>query len=153
VGERDAALVREVNRAETRLDDRLPRELNDVGAAEGRSPFPPIGDYALLSDCEAMAVVAPSGNVEWLCLPRVDSPSVFGAILDRDAGVFKFMYCLPAFHDSNTVVGREILEHLGLSDGLEVTDEVFQSPASIVFDQAENRFHSIKALLIATLGN
>jgi GH15 family glucan-1,4-alpha-glucosidase len=54
------------------------------------SPFPPIAEYAFLSDCEVTALVAPSGNVEWLCLPRIDSPSVFGAILDRDAGGFRF---------------------------------------------------------------
>ena len=55
----------------------------------GRSPFPPIAEYAFLSDCEVNALVAPSGNVEWLCLPRPDSPSVFGAVLDRAAGVFR----------------------------------------------------------------
>jgi ornithine carbamoyltransferase len=65
----------------------------------------------------------------------------------------KFMHCLPAFHDPNTVVGREMMEHTGMNEGLEVTGEVFQSPASIVFDQAENRLHTIKALLVATLGN
>jgi len=64
----------------------------------------------------------------------------------------KFMHCLPAYHDTNTVVGREIMEHTGMTGGLEVTDQVFQSPASIVFDQAENRLHTIKAILVATLG-
>ncbi|MBW3651505.1 MAG: glycoside hydrolase family 15 protein [Actinobacteria bacterium] len=55
----------------------------------GQSPFPPIASYGFLSDCEVTALVAPSGNVEWLCLPRMDSPSVFGAILDRGAGGFR----------------------------------------------------------------
>jgi GH15 family glucan-1,4-alpha-glucosidase len=54
-----------------------------------QSPFPPIADYGFLSDCETTALVAPSGNVEWFCLPRIDSPSVFAAILDRDAGGFR----------------------------------------------------------------
>src|SRR5829696_1626579 len=53
------------------------------------SPFPLIADYGFLSDCETTALVASSGNVEWLCLPRLDSPSVFGAMLDRDAGGFR----------------------------------------------------------------
>jgi alpha,alpha-trehalase len=55
----------------------------------GHSAFPPIADYAFLSDCETTALVAPSGNVEWLCLPRMDSPSVFAAILDRHGGGFR----------------------------------------------------------------
>jgi GH15 family glucan-1,4-alpha-glucosidase len=59
------------------------------GAPDGRSPFPPIADYAFLSDCESICLVAPSGNVEWMCLPRMDSPSVFGAVLDRDGGGFR----------------------------------------------------------------
>jgi hypothetical protein len=50
----------------------------------GGSPFPPIEDYAFISDCEVCGSIAPSGNVEWMCLPRMDGPSVFGAILDRD---------------------------------------------------------------------
>jgi ornithine carbamoyltransferase len=64
----------------------------------------------------------------------------------------KFMHCLPAFHDPNTTVGREMMEHTGMTTGLEVTGEVFESAASIVFDQAENRLHTIKAILVATLG-
>ncbi len=63
----------------------------------------------------------------------------------------KFMHCLPAFHDSGTTVGAEIAEATGMASGLEVSDEVFRSPASIVFDQAENRLHTIKAVLVATL--
>jgi GH15 family glucan-1,4-alpha-glucosidase len=62
---------------------------SDINEQRGRSPFPPIADYGFLSDCEASALVSPGGNVEWLCLPRMDSPSVFGAILDRDAGMFR----------------------------------------------------------------
>jgi len=64
----------------------------------------------------------------------------------------RFMHCLPAFHDTNTVVGAEIMGETGMSEGLEVTDEVFESPASIVFDQAENRLHTIKAVMVATVG-
>jgi ornithine carbamoyltransferase len=63
----------------------------------------------------------------------------------------RFMHCLPAFHDLGTAVGREIYERTGM-DALEVTDEVFESEASVVFDQAENRMHTIKAVLVATLG-
>jgi ornithine carbamoyltransferase len=62
----------------------------------------------------------------------------------------KFMHCLPAFHDLETQVGRDVHEQFGLTE-LEVTDEVFESESSIVFDQAENRMHTIKALLVATL--
>jgi ornithine carbamoyltransferase len=62
----------------------------------------------------------------------------------------KFLHCLPAVHDQHTEVGRRIYEQAGL-DGVEVTDEVFRSEASLVFDQAENRLHTIKALLVATL--
>jgi ornithine carbamoyltransferase len=61
------------------------------------------------------------------------------------------MHCLPAFHDRETVVGSEIMEYTGLENGLEVTDEVFRSPANVAFDQAENRLHTIKAVLVATL--
>src|SRR5689334_1846587 len=65
----------------------------------------------------------------------------------------KFMHCLPAFHDPNTTVGAEIMHQTGMTNGLEVTGDVFESPASIVFDQAENRLHTIKAVLVATLGS
>ncbi len=64
----------------------------------------------------------------------------------------RFMHCLPAFHDRRTAVGEEIFDHTGM-DALEVTDEVFESPYSIVFDQAENRMHTIKAVMVATLGD
>jgi ornithine carbamoyltransferase len=86
---------------------------------------------------------------------KVLTPFQVNAALLEKAGTpaVKVMHCLPAFHDTNTVVGREIMEHTGMTSGLEVTDEVFSSPASIVFDQAENRLHTIKAIMVATLGS
>jgi ornithine carbamoyltransferase len=65
----------------------------------------------------------------------------------------KFMHCLPAFHDTNTVVGKDIAEKTGMTGGLEVTNEVFESPYNIAFDQAENRLHTIKAIMVATIGD
>jgi ornithine carbamoyltransferase len=64
----------------------------------------------------------------------------------------KFLHCLPAFHNRDTKVGEEIFQRFGVAE-MEVTDEVFESDASIVFDQAENRMHTIKAVLVATLGD
>ena len=61
-----------------------------------------------------------------------------------------FMHCLPAFHDLNTTIGKQISEKFGINE-MEVTDEVFESPASIVFDEAENRMHTIKAVMLATM--
>jgi ornithine carbamoyltransferase len=90
----------------------------------------------------------------WTERARLLAPYQVNAGLLEKAGnpAVKFMHCLPAFHDPNTVVGREIMDHTGMSSGLEVTHEVFESAASIVFDQAENRLHTIKAILVATLG-
>ena len=75
---------------------------------------------------------------------------VNAALMAAAAPNCAFMHCLPAFHDLNTAIGREISEKYGLTE-MEVTDEVFESPASIVFDEAENRMHTIKAVLYATM--
>jgi len=89
----------------------------------------------------------------WADRVRLLTPyQVNAALLDATGNSrVKFMHCLPAFHDPNTTVGREIMEHTGMTSGLEVTGDVFESAASIVFDQAENRLHTIKAILVATL--
>jgi ornithine carbamoyltransferase len=65
----------------------------------------------------------------------------------------RFMHCLPAFHDTETTMGKQIAETYGISDGLEVTNDVFESERNVAFEQAENRLHTIKALLVATLGD
>ncbi|MDY6915675.1 MAG: ornithine carbamoyltransferase subunit F, partial [Candidatus Cloacimonadota bacterium] len=62
-----------------------------------------------------------------------------------------FMHCLPSFHNADTTVGKEIKEKFGL-DSMEATEEVFEGPQSVVFDEAENRMHTIKAVMVATLG-
>ena len=90
----------------------------------------------------------------WTDRVRILTPyQVNAALLDKAGNpAVKFMHCLPAFHDTNTVVGREIMDHTGMTSGLEVTGEVFDLTGRIVFDQAENRLHTIKAVLVATLG-
>src|SRR5690606_26904513 len=81
-----------------------------------------------------------------LLLPYQVNADLMAATGNADV---RFMHCLPAFHDTNTAVGRQLVErHPELADGLEVTDEVFESPASVVFYQAENRMHTIKALMV-----
>src|SRR4051795_10769744 len=90
-----ARLREERARMPSEVENAMDRPVRRAGArspspSHGRSPFPPIREYGFLSDCEVTALIAPSGNVEWLCVPRLDSPSVFGAILDRDAGGFRF---------------------------------------------------------------
>ena len=65
----------------------------------------------------------------------------------------KFMHCLPAFHDTETTLGKQIADTYGIKDGLEVTNDVFESERNIAFEQAENRLHTIKAILVATLGD
>ena len=72
------------------------------------------------------------------------------AVMDNAGPQCRFMHCLPSYHDLNTEIGRDVYEKYGL-DGLEVTDEVFEGPQSIVFDEAENRMHTIKAVMAATL--
>ena len=72
------------------------------------------------------------------------------ALMDNAGPQCRFMHCLPAFHDLNTTIGKQIYEKFGI-DCMEVTDEVFESSRSIVFDEAENRMHTIKAVMAATL--
>jgi len=77
----------------------------------GSSPFPPIAEYAFLSDCHTGALVAPDGSVEWLCLPRFDGPSVFGALLDRSAGSFRLApYGVDVPAGRRYVPGTNVLE-------------------------------------------
>lgn len=73
------------------------------------------------------------------------------AVMDLAKPTAIFMHCLPAFHDQETAIGKEIFEKFGLRE-MEVTDEVFESPQSVVFDEAENRMHTIKAVMLATIG-
>ncbi len=88
----------------------------------------------------------------WAERIRVLSPYKVTADVMKNAGDSAiFLHCLPSFHDLNTTIGQDIFERFGIRD-MEVTDEVFESPQSLVFDQAENRMHTIKAVMVATLG-
>ena len=120
---------------------------------------------ATISFCENPAEAVQSANViytdVWVSMGEPDevwterihdlSPyQVNAALMAQAAPDCVFMHCLPAFHDLNTTIGKQISEKFGI-DEMEVTDEVFESPASIVFDEAENRMHTIKAVMLATL--
>lgn len=82
---------------------------------------------------------------------RLTPYKVTKAVMDNAGPEAIFLHCLPAFHDLNTAIGKEMSARFGITD-MEVTDEVFQSPCSKVFDEAENRMHTIKAVMAATLG-
>ena len=75
------------------------------------------------------------------------------ANLDKTGEDAYFMHCLPAFHDTNTKVGQDIAAKTGMDNGLEVTNDVFESSRNIAFGQAENRLHTIKAIMVATIGD
>lgn len=91
----------------------------------------------------------------WAERIKLLKPYQVNAALMKAAGnpQVKFMHCLPAFHDTETTVGKQIAQDHGMSNGLEVTNDVFESEANVAFEQAENRMHTIKALLVATLGD
>ena len=93
------------------------------------------------------------GEPDAVWVERIEDLSPYQVNRDvmKNAGNAIFMHCLPAFHDRNTQIGREIGERFGIYE-MEVTDEVFESEASVVFDEAENRMHTIKAVMAATLG-
>ncbi|MDE6566736.1 MAG: ornithine carbamoyltransferase [Lachnospiraceae bacterium] len=94
------------------------------------------------------------GEPEEVWKERIDALSPYQvnqAVMDNAGSQAIFMHCLPAFHDLGTGIGREVYEKYGLQE-LEVTDEVFESERSVVFDEAENRMHTIKAVMVATLG-
>src|SRR5699024_153953 len=85
LGDEQSTRTQEAPEAQSPPGDREPVSVPPPDTAS----FPPIADYAFLSDCEANCLVAPSGSVEWMCVPRPDSPSVFGSLLDRSAGHFR----------------------------------------------------------------
>jgi ornithine carbamoyltransferase len=87
----------------------------------------------------------------WAERIRLLSPyQVNAAVMEQAADDAIFMHCLPSFHDTKTTIGAEIAQKFGIEE-MEVTDEVFESARSVVFDEAENRMHSIKAIMYATL--
>ena len=115
-------------------------------------------DAALIAQCQAIAAetdvwVSMGEPIEvWAERIRDLAPYQINQELMNIAGPKAvFMHCLPAYHDHKTAVGKEMGERFG-RDAMEVTDEVFEGPQSIVFDEAENRMHTIKAVMAATLG-
>ncbi|MFJ3668806.1 ornithine carbamoyltransferase [Streptomyces sp. NPDC090106] len=113
-----------------------------------------VADGVRGADCVVTDVWVSMGEPKEVWAERIEALRPYAVTMDvlRATGNpdVRFLHCLPAFHDLGTKVGQEVYEAHGL-DSLEVTDEVFESPHSVVFDEAENRLHTIKAVLVATL--
>ena len=94
-----------------------------VQSAAAPSPFPPIANYAFLSDCHTGALLAPDGSIDWLCVPRFDAPSIFGSLLDREAGLFRlgpFGVMVPSdrhYEPGTNVHGHDLEDPGGLDRG------------------------------------
>lgn len=138
-------------------DQELVRECEAIAAETG-------GTITLTEDVEAGTkgadviytdVWVSMGEPDEVWAERIKALSPYQVnkkVMDNAGNQAIFMHCLPAFHDLKTKIGKQVQEKFGLSE-LEVTDEVFESPQSVVFDEAENRMHTIKAVMVATLGN
>lgn len=137
-------------------DEAFVRHANDIGAKTGGSLrlTEDVGEACDRVDFIYTDVWLSMGEDESAWPDRIKTLTpyrVTAEVMAETGNAFtKFMHCLPAFHDRETEVGADIAERFGI-DCMEVTDAVFESPASIVFDQAENRMHTIKAILVATI--
>src|SRR5271154_4041190 len=97
-------------RANARSNGAQSKVAPSVQSAAAPSPFPPIADYAFLSDCHTGALVAPDGSIDWLCVPKFDAPSAFGSLPDREAGLFRFgPFGIPVPSDRHYEPGTNVL--------------------------------------------
>lgn len=144
--------------AELRPDDAFVHHLHELAADSGArlTITDVIADAVIGADFIYTDVWLSMGEAKSLWAERIDRLAPYRVTADvmQASGNphTKFMHCLPAFHNADTEIGASLETEFGIV-GLEVTEEVFESRASIVFDQAENRMHAIKAILLATIGN
>src|ERR687897_1074806 len=138
--------------------DELVAEANEFAAASGARVTITEDVDAAVRGCDVLVtdVWVSMGEADEVWAQRIEllTPYQINAATMAATGNpdTRFMHCLPAFHNTDTQVGKQMLDEHGISE-MEVTEEVFESPASIVFDQAENRMHTIKAVMVATLGS
>ncbi|HIE15925.1 MAG TPA: ornithine carbamoyltransferase [Bacteroidales bacterium] len=139
-------------------NDSLVKQATEIAATTGAKITLTEDVYAAVKDCDFLYtdVWVSMGEPDSVWKERIDLLKPFqvnSAIMEKTGNPdIKFLHCLPSFHNRETKIGEEIYQKFGL-DGMEVTEDVFESEASIVFDEAENRLHTIKAVMVATLGN